>query len=309
MTNSKDNITQKAEARPEEETIPSPTEEEIVPSPSGEGKRSPATEEGAATDRSLLIETALLAGEILLESGGETFRAEETAAIICRSGGDPDGEVFFLPTGIFISGSGEDRRFSTVKRVGRRSVNLFRVERVNFYSRAFAEGKLSLPQLREKLLALKNNALYSRPALCLAAGLSSALFTVLFEPTLSLTVLFDFLVSFVGAFAAQLLCLSGRMKNVYPFSTTFLGSALIALFAVLFCSLFGIGNVNVIIIGAIMPLLPGMSLTNAIRDTVTGDLISGVSRIAETLLLAAAIAGGVGFVLACYLSITGGPLL
>ena len=57
-------------------------------------------------------------------------------------------------------------------------------------------------------------------------------------------------------------------------------------------------NDTAIIIGAIMPLLPGLAITNAIRDTVNGDLVSGVARAAEALLKAVAIAAGVGAVLA-----------
>jgi uncharacterized membrane protein YjjP (DUF1212 family) len=42
-----------------------------------------------------------------------------------------------------------------------------------------------------------------------------------------------------------------------------------------------------------VPLVPGMALTNSIRDLIAGDLLSGVSRGAAASLSAAAIAGGV----------------
>jgi uncharacterized membrane protein YjjP (DUF1212 family) len=73
-------------------------------------------------------------------------------------------------------------------------------------------------------------------------------------------------------------------------------------------ALFGIGDLNCIIIGSIMPLLPGLSLTNAIRDTVMGDTVSGTVRIVETMLTAIAIAGGVGVVLLSYVSFFGGTV-
>ena len=56
-------------------------------------------------------------------------------------------------------------------------------------------------------------------------------------------------------------------------------------------------NVNAAIIGGIMPLLPGLSMTNAIRDTINGDLVSGSARALEALLACVAIAAGVGVVL------------
>lgn len=53
-----------------------------------------------------------------------------------------------------------------------------------------------------------------------------------------------------------------------------------------------------IVIGGIMPLLPGVVLTNAVRDMLAGDLVSGVARATEALLIAAAIAAGIIVVLA-----------
>ena len=53
------------------------------------------------------------------------------------------------------------------------------------------------------------------------------------------------------------------------------------------------GSANAAIIGGIMPLLSGLAMTTAVRDTVYGDLISGMTRALEALLLAAAVAMGV----------------
>ena len=53
---------------------------------------------------------------------------------------------------------------------------------------------------------------------------------------------------------------------------------------------------NNVIISTIMLLVPGLAFTNAIRDTVSGDLLSGLSRIVEALLTAVALAVGSGLV-------------
>jgi uncharacterized membrane protein YjjP (DUF1212 family) len=45
-------------------------------------------------------------------------------------------------------------------------------------------------------------------------------------------------------------------------------------------------------IGVLMLLVPGAALTNAMREIMAGDILSGISRIAEVLLLASAIALG-----------------
>ena len=47
-----------------------------------------------------------------------------------------------------------------------------------------------------------------------------------------------------------------------------------------------------IIIGDIMLLIPGIPMTNAVRDILVGDTISGIMRLVETLLWAGALACG-----------------
>ena len=56
-------------------------------------------------------------------------------------------------------------------------------------------------------------------------------------------------------------------------------------------------EVDKVIVGAIMPFVPGLSFTNGIRDFLSGDLISGNSRIAEAVMIGSSVALGVGVVL------------
>ncbi len=260
-------------------------------------------------DIDLLSETAQLASTIILENGGETSRAEETALILCRTAGWCETEVFALSTGLILTVKREDGCHETsVVRIKSRSVNLFRVERVNALSREYAEGKLTLRELNEKLHTLKTSVLYSRLMIALAVGISSTMFTLLFEETLNAVVFFDMAVTFIGSFLAQYVCSAARLRGTYQFTVTFLFSVIIGTLSALAVSAFGIGNLDTILIGAITPLLPGLSFTNAIRDTVMGDLVSGTVRVVETLLVAVAIAGGIGTVLAVYVSVFGGVL-
>ncbi|MGL5677140.1 MAG: threonine/serine exporter family protein, partial [Cellulosilyticaceae bacterium] len=53
-------------------------------------------------------------------------------------------------------------------------------------------------------------------------------------------------------------------------------------------------NSEAIVIGCIMSLVPGVAFTNAIRDTIGDELLSGISRGVEALFIAVAIAAGVG---------------
>ena len=63
------------------------------------------------------------------------------------------------------------------------------------------------------------------------------------------------------------------------------------------------------IIGSIMPLVPGVPFTNAIRDIADGDYISGAVRMLDALLVFLCIAIGVGMGIAVMSRLTGGGIL
>ena len=59
----------------------------------------------------------------------------------------------------------------------------------------------------------------------------------------------------------------------------------------------GLGDsVNRIIIGVLIPMIPGVAFTCAIRDLVENDYLSGVIRLMDVLLTLASIVAGVVFV-------------
>ena len=68
-------------------------------------------------------------------------------------------------------------------------------------------------------------------------------------------------------------------------------------------------NMDTVIISAIMPLVPGVAITNAIRDTLQGDYLSGGARVLEAFLKAASIALGVGIGIALFGAVAGRSFL
>ena len=63
-----------------------------------------------------------------------------------------------------------------------------------------------------------------------------------------------------------------------------------------------------IMIGDIMLMIPGLAMTNALRNMLVGNTISGTMRLAESLIWAAALAGGFMVALAIVDRIFGGGL-
>lgn len=84
------------------------------------------------------------------------------------------------------------------------------------------------------------------------------------------------------------------------------GGFLTAMSAITLTALFGMGDVGNIIISALMPLLPGLAMTNAIRDAMRGDLVSGVSRAGEALIRAVVLAAGAGLSISAWMLLGGG---
>jgi len=107
----------------------------------------------------------------------------------------------------------------------------------------------------------------------------------------------DFIISFFVGGIIKWCSISLANINVNDFFINTLGGAMAAILAIIAVH-FKLGfHVDKIIIGSIMLLVPGLAITNAIRDTIAGDLLAGISRAVEAFLIAIAIAVGSGIVL------------
>lgn len=248
------------------------------------------------TNTELVVRTAKLAGRLLLENGAETYRVEDTVSYICNQYGLTDVEVIALPTGTIYSFVDEEGvPHSEVIRTKVRTTNLGCVARVNDISRGMTSGRLTLEEGCAKLEEISRTGPQPLWLSLLANMLSAAFFALLFGAQW-----FDFIVAGVCGGVARLLGLLFSEDNISSTMYSLLAGALSSVIALASVRIFSMGSQTAIITGAIMPLLPGLAITNAIRDTVNGDLVSGVARTAEALLKAIAIAAGVGVVIALW---------
>ena len=94
-----------------------------------------------------LLKVVKLASQIILENGGETYRAEESIKFICKSLGVKEIDSVATPTGIYITLSIDGSDHNTViKRINTRSINLLRLNKVNTISRKITEQSISLQE-------------------------------------------------------------------------------------------------------------------------------------------------------------------
>ena len=251
------------------------------------------------TDASRKVDIICLAAQIVLENGGETYRVEETAQRMAKGLGMDHLSIAAFPTSIFIEA--EER--ARVRRISRRGTHLSRLTWVNDVSRRVERGEMDAQEAEIELMRITHMPGPTLRTEILAWGLAAGSFSLLFGGGAG-----TFIVAFIiGMLAQACQPLFSHMEMGVLFGN-FFGGALTAMLAEAVGIVIPYGDVNATIIGGIMPLLSGLLVTNAVRDTMYGDLISGVTRAVESLLLAAFAALGVYVGLSLF-AMMGGMLL
>lgn len=243
-------------------------------------------------DKLFVARVCTLAGKIMLKCGAETHRVEDTMNRIAKAYGVPNAQSFVTPTGINFSTGFADP--SNTIRVSDRSTDLEKISKVNSISRKIDEGYISAVEAFRMLKDIEAAEItFPHSIQIIAAALLSGCFTIMFMGTWP-----DFLPAVVtGGIGYATMLFINRVINIRLISD-FFGAIGIGIIAYLFIQT-GIGvELDKIIIGAVMPLVPGLHITNAVRDLIAGHLLSGMSKGAEAVLTAMAIGSGVAVVLA-----------
>lgn len=244
-----------------------------------------------SVDTQLAIRTALLAGELLIENGSNMSRVNDTMKRIATTAGLHSFQGFTTLTGVVTSAEGLPN--AQVVAIHNRANDLNKVALVNGLSRKFSAGKLTLKQFYRRLRQIQKLADMSAPSWqWLAAGVMSAVLMIVFTGDTH-DALVDF---FIGGISYAMFLFLNKiftMKYLGEFSA----SLVIGLLAVMAVKLHLAQSADNMIIGAVMPLVPGIPLTNAMRDLVSGNLISGPTRAIEAILTAAAIGCAIVIVL------------
>lgn len=238
-----------------------------------------------------LARTVTKAGMILLENGAETNRVEDTMQRLCKAYGATIVDTYATPTLLIVSFTLNGQLVHNIKRIHIQSTNLARIDAVNSLSRQACAGLLSCQQLDEKLDEVKAYRPYSIPARILGASVCTFGFALFFHGTLP-----DAICSFVIGAVVQAFMI---MLNRYHISAVFrniLGGALLSGLSVTASRFIPVTG-STVSISVLMLLVPGLAITNAIRDSVNGDLVAGLARGLESILTAISIAVGSGFIL------------
>lgn len=234
-----------------------------------------------------ILTLATRTGKALLESGAETYRVEDTICRICRSLHMEEAESICLPTGIYVTAMMNGKSYTKIARIPERSTNLHKVDRLNQLSRD--ASTLDEHEFEKKLDEIINETPYSNITDLLFAGLSAFGFVLVFGGVLT-----DALVAFVLGILVRTLDKTLNRLQINSFFSVAISAAVLTILALSASFLQLVVSTDSVIIGTIMLLVPGLAITNAVRDSIAGDLISGLARGAEALLIAVAVALGNG---------------
>ena len=235
-------------------------------------------------DHTKPLDLAYEAGTILLENGAEISRVEETMRRIASHYGVEDESFFVLSNGIMVTA----KDYARSKFIPIKGASLDKVVAVNQLSREVEQGECSLEQLDQRLKDIRAMKAKSAWEQILASALGSAAFCIIFGG------------SFMDCLAS---CIAGLVLWVYMLFVAskhlsrIVGNVTGGLLATSICfALYRLGlgdHLSNMIIGAIIPLIPGVAFTNGIRDMANEDYIAGITRLLDAMLTFFCIALGV----------------
>ena len=256
-------------------------------------------------DEKLLVETVVLAGKIMLSSGAEVYRVEETMKYMLKKSSYQMAEPVVFATGLFVSLDDPEKESITVaRRIPGRGTNVNRVTLVNDISRRFCAGTITTEESYQELKKVENSLEYADWMKSLGIIGISASFTAIFGGTP-----YDFIPT---ALCGAVLALTDHFEkklHLNDFCINALGAFMVAFFAhVIERFLIPGCNPDVMIISPIMTLVPGVCFTTSCRDILNGDYGAGTARMMEAIVTALAVAAGVGFGLVAFDTIFGGAI-
>lgn len=229
------------------------------------------------------------AGDILLKSGSEVYRVEDLMNSIGDSFPMIDSCTSYVTlTGVMVTVTWKGQFATKIVRVHTIGTNLSKIRLISELAHELIDHPQNPSIVLERLEEIDTIRSYSLWQTALFAAIGAAGFGLFFKAgymALPWIFICGFLVQLLGSFFGHL-----------PFNR-FLMTLFQACFAAIFCCLTAplCGKhvvVDTMLLSVLMLLVPGMTLTNGLRDTLSGNYLSGVCRFSEALLSGISIAMG-----------------
>lgn len=226
-------------------------------------------------------------GEQLLVCGAEVHRVEESIERMCSALGFIKTDVFIITSSIVVTVHTSERTYTQTRRIKATGMDVEKIHKLNGLSRKICEHKLSEEEFNLEMESINQTKHPPEWLKCLSYIMIAGVFTTFFGGSFTES-------CWAAIIGATLYIVTHFLKKTLlnKMFVNFIGSFVISLGAYLFMK-FGLINVmDNVIIGNIMLLIPGVAITDASRDLLIGDSISGSLRLVEAVLTALAIAAG-----------------
>lgn len=224
----------------------------------------------------------------LIRNGAEIYRVEESASRMLAAYGYQDIEVFAIPPCIIITIRDDVRNYTRSVRIRGSSNNLDRLDRLNDLCRLVCAQRPSVEEAQARLRQVMEAPSYPAWISYLAHGFAAAFFTLFWGGHAG-----DAAIAFLCGLTIKRTVSSMSRMNANIFFTYVCTSMLLVLVPLILVYLGLSVHLDKIVIGAIMLLVPGLAITNVMRDVLSGDFVTALTKFAEVLIVAMAIAIGI----------------
>ena len=242
-------------------------------------------------DTDKLMECIMTIGERMIISGAEVYRVEDSLTRILSAYCFTNINVFAVMPVIVICAEKTGKIYNLARRVGEQQNDMEKLRQLNSLSRYICENTPDIEYIEKKTEEIDNIRIYNIYIKNLFYFLSAASFSCISGGTpIDMTVS-----GILGIFLIFTLNYLRNLK-INRIFTLIISTALTGVIAVLIRRCGADINTEVVIMGDIILIIPGLMLAGAVRDLFNGDTIAGLLRLSEAALSGFAIA--VGFALA-----------
>ena len=235
-----------------------------------------------------VLKYAMEIGECMLVSGAGVSRVEDTISRICKAYGAKEANVFSITSSIVTTIEDEKGEILTqTKRIRSYKTDFTKLDELNQLSRYMCKELPEEEEVKRKIAEIKKGKVVVFTEEVLTSAVIAAAWTSLYGGGVTEGII----AMIAGAFVAVL---ARYIKILAPneMVLNFLLSFFVAAFAYISAKFGLTEDYGKIIIGNIMLLVPGVAFVNALRDMIGGDMMSGILRVCESILLAVFLAAG-----------------
>ncbi|MCF6515479.1 threonine/serine exporter family protein [Lactobacillus sp. S2-2] len=232
-----------------------------------------------------IMNVAADTGSLMLLGGAESFRIEETVEHVGKSLG-LELSCYVTLTAVFVSA--DDLPLTKVVKPKLSGFNLQTVDEVNSISRKLESKEITPEEYKKEINNIHHYVKdYSKWSQYLAAGLVS-----MAPVFINQVKMIDYpIMAIFGIFGFMIYKFISKYSET-PYVAEFMGGLLVAIFSIILNQFELVDHYQLIMVGALMPLVPGTAITTSIREIVSGHMLSGIVRSLNAIISLSSIAAG-----------------